>query len=102
MTAALEEITSLIQEVKRFEQLFFEKSGIKIIFEDRAVDSLLKRSLEEETPLEVLCSSLFKSYHHGLKLVQEKNGMHQFVLNREALDDPEGYLDRLIKQSYSG
>lgn len=101
VTAVLEEMYSRIQEVKQYEELFCEESGITIVFEDRAVDSLVKRSLEEGTPLEELLSTLLKNYRHGLTLVQERNGMHRFVLNREALRDPEGYLDRLIKQSYS-
>jgi endopeptidase Clp ATP-binding regulatory subunit ClpX len=101
MTTVLEEIHSLIQEVRQCEEFFLEESGIAITFDDRAVDSLVKRSLDEGTPVEILLRALLKNYRHGLTLIQEKNGMHRFVLGREALRDPEGYLDRLIQQSYS-
>jgi hypothetical protein len=57
--------------------------------------------LEEGIAVEDLLSALLKNYQHGLTLIQEKNGIHRFTLSREALRDPEGYLDRLIKQSYS-
>jgi ATP-dependent protease Clp ATPase subunit len=101
VNAVLEKIHSLSEEVRQYEELFFEECGIKILFEDRAVDSLVKRSLEEGTAVEELLSALLKNYQHGLTLIQEKNGIHRFTLSREALRDPEGYLDRLIKQSYS-
>ena len=101
VNAVLEKIHSLIEEVRQYEELFFEECGIKILFEDRAVDSLVKRSLEEGTAVEELLSALLKNYQHGLTLIQEKIGIHRFTLSREALRDPEGYLDRLIKQSYS-
>jgi hypothetical protein len=101
MTAVLAEMHSLIQEVRQCEEFFLEESGIAIAFDDRAVDSLVKRSLDEGAPIEMLLRTLLKNYRHGLSLVQEKNGVNRFVLGREALRDPEGYLDRLIKQSYS-
>jgi endopeptidase Clp ATP-binding regulatory subunit ClpX len=101
MTAVLEEMHSLIQEVRQCEEFFLEESGIAIAFDDRAVDSLVKRALDEGAPVEMLLHTMLKNYRHGLTLVQEKNGVNRFVLGREALRDPEGYLDRLIKQSYS-
>jgi endopeptidase Clp ATP-binding regulatory subunit ClpX len=101
MTAVLEGINSLMQEVRLCEDLFFEESGIRIVFEDRAVESLVKRALDEGTPVEDILRSMLKNYRHGLTLIQEKNGIHQFVLSRQAVRDPEGYLDRLIKESYS-
>ena len=53
-----------------------------------------------ETPVDVLCGSMFKSYHHGLNLIREKNGSHEFVLSGESIADPEGYLEKLIRESY--
>jgi endopeptidase Clp ATP-binding regulatory subunit ClpX len=101
MTAVLEEMHALMQEVRQCEEFFLEESGIAIAFDDRAVDSLVKRSLDEGAPVEKLLRAMLKNYRHGLTLLQEKNGVNRFVLGREALRDPEGYLDRLIKQSYS-
>ncbi len=101
MTALLEEMRGLMQEVRQCEEFFLEESGIAIVFDDRAVDSLVKRSLDQGVPIETLLRAMLKNYRHGLTLIQEKNGVNRFVLSREALRDPEGYLDRLIKQSYS-
>lgn len=101
VTAVMEEIHSLIQQVRQYEERFFEESGITIVFEDRAVDSLVKRSFKQGTAIGELLAGLLKNYRHGLTLIQEKNGRSRFVLSREALRDPEGYLDRLIKESYA-
>jgi hypothetical protein len=36
-----------------------------------------------------------------MKLIRDKTGRREFVLTREAVDDPEGYLNRLIREIYS-
>jgi endopeptidase Clp ATP-binding regulatory subunit ClpX len=100
LTVVLEEILSLLEESRSFEASFFEKTGIKIFFDERAADRLVAQVLRRGVPLALHCNTLFKSYHHGLNLVREKSGTSEFILGPEAIKDPEGYLDKLIKASY--
>jgi endopeptidase Clp ATP-binding regulatory subunit ClpX len=100
LTVVLEEILALLEDTRNYEASFFEKTGIKICFHERAADRLVEQVLKQGVPLEVYCNTLFKSYHHGLNLVREKSGTSEFILGREAITDPEGYLDKLIKASY--
>jgi hypothetical protein len=100
LSVVLEEILSMDEDVKKYEKTFFEESGIKISFEERAVDQLLERALEEDVPISVLCSNILKSYQQGLKLVKERNGKNEFVITKGAIKNPEGFLNRLIKKSY--
>jgi hypothetical protein len=100
LTVVLEEILSLLEDSRNYEASFLEKTGIQICFDERAVDQLLEQVLKRGVPLEVHCNTLFKSYHHGLNLVRDKIGKNEFILGREAIRDPEGYLDKLIKASY--
>jgi len=100
MSVVLEEILSINEAIKKYEKAFFEESGIKIRFEEGVVDQLLERTLEEGTPVDVFCSTILKNYRHGLKLVRERKGKNEFIITREALRDPEGFLNKLIKESY--
>lgn len=100
LTAVLEELHALVADIESYEQSFFEDSGIAITFEEPALDQLLEKVLSTGTPVDVLCSSMFKSYHHGLNLIREKNGKREFMLARESIDDPEKYLEKLIRESY--
>ena len=100
LPVVLEEIHLLIERIKKYEESFFKDSGIAISFEDRALDLLLQRSFREGKQVEELCSNILKSYHHGLNLIREKNGNSKFLLPREVIKDPEGYLAKLIKASY--
>ena len=86
--------------IKTYEKAFLKDSGITIAFEESALDRLLEMVLCKDIPVNVLCESMFKSYHHGLNLIREKNGKDTFILTREAIEDPEGYLEKLIRESY--
>ncbi|MBN2222435.1 MAG: AAA family ATPase [Vallitaleaceae bacterium] len=96
----LEDILSMTEAVKKYEKTFFEESGIKISLEEQAVDRLLEIALEQETPIDELYNAVFKNYQQGLKLVKEKTGKNGFVITKEAIRNPEGFLNRLIKESY--
>ncbi len=100
LSVVLEEILSMYETVRKYEKTFFKESGIKISFEEHAVDQLLEMVLEEETPIDELCSAIFKNYQQGLKLVKEKTGKNGFMITKEAIRNPEGFLNRLIKESY--
>ena len=100
LSVVLEEILSMDKTVREYEKTFFKESGINICLEERAVDQLLKMALEGETPIGELCNVIFKNYHQGLKLVKEKTGKNGFMITNEATRNPEGFLNKLIKESY--
>lgn len=100
LTAVLEEILSLLEAVKHYEASFRDKTGIQLSFDEGALDQLLEEVLGRGVSIGEHLNTLFKSYHHGLNLIREKSGRNEFVLGREALRDPEGYLEKLIKVSY--
>jgi len=35
-----------------------------------------------------------------LELISDKTGQKEFIITREAVDNPEGYLDRTIREIY--
>jgi hypothetical protein len=36
-----------------------------------------------------------------MRLIRDKIGRREFLVPREAVDDPEGYLNRMIREIYS-
>ena len=64
------------------------------------VDQLLEMALEKEAPIDELCNAIFENYQQGLKLVKEKTGNDGFMITKEAIRNPEGFLNKLIKESY--
>lgn len=56
----------------------------------------MKTRFLKVAPIE-LCEQLMKNNEHGLKLIKEKIGPGNFVLPKEAVDDPEDYFAELKK-----
>jgi ATP-dependent Clp protease ATP-binding subunit ClpX len=95
-----EEAVKIASEVRRYEDQFNERHGVEIEFDDDAVDRIIELVLDESADVSAICDRFSHHYEHGLKLIRDKTGMQQFVLTREAVDEPEAFLNRLIQETY--
>jgi endopeptidase Clp ATP-binding regulatory subunit ClpX len=86
--------------IHSFENEFEALYGLKIRFNDEALEELISRVLTGgEEPL-IVCRKIFQNYHHGLKLVMERTGDSEFVIPKEAVMDPERFLNDTISKTY--
>jgi len=86
--------------VHRFADQFKNEHRLEIIFDDDAVRRLVERAQAERMATSQLCSHLFKDYQFGLSLIQKNTGQKQFVLNADAVNEPDKFLSQLVVQSY--
>ena len=47
-----------------------------------------------------LCAHLFKDYQFGLSLVQKNTAQQSFVLDAEAVNEPDKFLSDLVVRSH--
>ncbi len=98
----IDEIARVHTAVREFEISFSSRSNFRLSLSEEAVDRLVAKVWSDELdPTEYLERS-FKNYEHGLRLLKEKTGRSEFSLPPEALDDPEGTLNTLIRDAYHG
>ena len=76
---------------------FFKNHDINIVLEEDAVDSIIEQMLRSSHTVDDIYDKLSKDFQHGLKLVLEKTGKNRFFISRKAIEDPESYLNDLIK-----
>ncbi len=57
--------------------------------------------MEQGQNAESICEGLTENFEHGFKLIRDRIGQSRFVLTAEAVDDPQGYLNKVIKETYS-
>ena len=94
-----EEVVEIQGQVEEFERDFQRRTGIYLQFNEEAINRITEIILKEgKGP--ALFSRLSKDYEYGLELIREKTGQSEFVITGEAVDDPEGYLDRTIREIY--
>jgi endopeptidase Clp ATP-binding regulatory subunit ClpX len=98
---AFEEIVRAYRIIRYQEKRFFERFDLRITFDEGAIDRILEKVFVDGINLRSFMEDLLENYEHGLRLIHEKIGQDEFILNREAVDSPEEYLNRIIKEYYS-
>jgi endopeptidase Clp ATP-binding regulatory subunit ClpX len=94
------EIVAIERQIRDYEESFYKKHGIEIEFDEDATRKLTELGLDGKN-VAAICQRLTEDFEHGFKLVRDRSGQSRFVLTGEAVDDPEGYLSKLIKETYS-
>lgn len=79
----------------------FSQLGVTVTIADSAIDEIIRIAFEQDREISEICTSLASELEYGLKLVRDRIGFESFALTREAVIDPEKYIDSLIKQYYS-
>ena len=100
VNTVFEEVVEVQRQVEEFEKDFRRRHGIYLQFSDEAIDRITEIALEEDGKGIAICSRLLKDYEHGMKLIRDKIGRKEFVITKEAVDNPEGYLNRMIREIY--
>ena len=88
------------REIRRFEADFYEKNALRMRFDPEAVRALTGRILAEDLHTESFLKQLLANYDYGLGLIQQKKTRELFLLPREICSNPNGLLDRWIKEAY--
>ncbi len=100
LKGAFEELARRLQEVRQFEEKFFENHLIEIHFDDEATDEILTQAAARQIPARQVCQGLAKDLEYALKLVRDRTSQDVFLLTREAIQDLDAYLNELIRNHY--
>jgi ATP-dependent Clp protease ATP-binding subunit ClpX len=100
VNTVFEEVAEIKRHVEEMERDYDHRQGIRLRFDEDAVDRITEMALEEDGRGISVCAQLAKDFEHGLRLIRDRTGRRDFILTREAVDDPEGYLNRQIRDVY--
>jgi endopeptidase Clp ATP-binding regulatory subunit ClpX len=95
-----EEMLEIQRQVEEFERDFQRRTGIDLQFSEEAIHRITEIILNEDGKGTGLFSRLSKDYEYGFELIRDKTGQREFMVTRETVDDPEGYLNRMIREIY--
>jgi len=97
----IQKIKTFYDEVKKLELSFFKSHDINIVLEDDAIDYIIEQVVKSSASISSFYDRLSEDLKLGLKLVQEKTSKNRFFINRQALMDPETFINTLIKNELS-
>ncbi|GAF82112.1 unnamed protein product, partial [marine sediment metagenome] len=87
--------------VKDHNEGLFSQLGINVSLADSAIDEIIRIAIFQDRDINEICLNLANELEYGLKLVRDRIGLGAFTITREAVVDPEKYVDSLIKKYYS-
>ncbi len=99
LLTAFDQISRLYQQVRRFEDKFYQDHHIHLNFSQEAVDEIMRRALAGGTTARVICEGFAKELEYALKLVRDRTGKESFELTLEDLTNLDDYLNRLFQES---
>ncbi|MEW6387338.1 MAG: AAA family ATPase [Thermodesulfobacteriota bacterium] len=100
LKTAFEEMGRFYEQVRHFEERFFEEHQIELHFDPEALDEILSQALEKNTSAFSICQDQSKDLEYALKLVRERTSQDSFLLTREAILNLDAYLNQVIRDYY--
>ena len=100
VNTAFEDFLQMSRQIREEETSIFDKLETKIIFEDSAVDEIIRRTIETGEEPGSVALQLVKKLEYGLKLVKDRAGVENFVITGEAVTNMEKYINDLVKKYY--
>jgi imidazoleglycerol phosphate dehydratase HisB len=100
LKTAFEEVGRFYEQVRHFEERFFEEHQIELHFDPEALDEILHQALSRNTSAFSVCQDLAKDLEYALKLVRERTSQDSFLLTREAILNLDTYLNQVIREYY--
>ncbi len=82
------------------EQELGGKYGIDIKFTPEAARLITRKAEKMGTDLFTYCAGLFEDYEHGLNLLRKTSNKKQFLIDEDGIRNPEGTVERWIKETY--
>ncbi|MDD5672256.1 MAG: AAA family ATPase, partial [Candidatus Omnitrophica bacterium] len=92
----------ILENIRNFETRFFQANHIRIAFDEPAIRAIQTRVLNEGHDEGNFLEKILSNYSYGLGLIMEKKPREKFILGEEAITNPNGILDRWIKEAYEG
>jgi ATP-dependent Clp protease ATP-binding subunit ClpX len=77
-----------------------ENLDVKILLDDSAVDEIIHQAIESGQNVRNLTFQLAKRLEYGLRLVKDRVGKEDFIINSEALTHMESFINDLMKKAY--
>ncbi|HDR13959.1 MAG TPA: AAA family ATPase [Desulfobacteraceae bacterium] len=100
LNRAFEEFIVMYEQVKEQESAMRSEMDLQVTFDETAVEEIIQQAIVTGEQAGPLAQKVVKRLEYGLKLVKDRAGVQDFVINDEAVKDMEFFINKLIKQCY--
>jgi len=99
--SAFIDFKEMYNQIKAQNEGLFSQLGINVSLADSAIHEIIRIAVDQDRDISEICLTFANELEYGLKLVRDRIGFEAFTITKEAVLDPEKYIDNLIKKYYS-
>jgi hypothetical protein len=100
MNAVMKKISRDYDQIKNIQDYFCETHDLNVTLAEDAIDMVIRQMNASQTGLRKFYKRLTSDFEDGLRLIRDRTGKNTFVITREALDNPEAFLNDLVRKMY--
>jgi endopeptidase Clp ATP-binding regulatory subunit ClpX len=97
---ARDESKAFSEEIEAFKREFASAHNLELRFTEDAQEFLASLAQAENRSVNEICKTKFRDFQFGLKLIAQNNGKREFLIDRNAVEQPEKVLSEWVVQSY--
>jgi len=101
MNAVMKKISRDYDQIKNIQDYFCKTHDLNVTLAEDAIDVAIGQMSASQTGLRSFYKRLTSDFEDGLRLIRDRTGKDTFVITREALDNPEAFLNDLVKEMYT-
>jgi endopeptidase Clp ATP-binding regulatory subunit ClpX len=101
MNAVMEKISRDYDQIKNIQDYFSETHDLDVTLAEDAIDVVIGQMKASQTGLRNFYKKLTSDFEDGFQLIRDRTGKSNFVVTKEALEDPEQFLNDLVKEMYT-
>jgi hypothetical protein len=98
---AIKKIKYFYDRIKKIEIDFYNRHDVNIVLEEDAIDFIAAKMTNQLLNIDQIYRRLSDDFEYGLKLVRDKTGKRRFFIPGYAMENPEAFLDNLIKTEFA-
>jgi hypothetical protein len=95
-------MATFYDQIKKVEAYFYKTHDLKISLDENAIDMIIIKMFSSQSALGDFYKELTNDFEYGFKLMRDRTGEDTFVITREALDSPDVFFSKLIREAYAG
>jgi len=102
LETSFQRVQLAFNNVSKIETDFHKAHNIEIKLDSEAQNYLIEKQLREAMKIESFHEWFNKNFEYGLKLIRERTDQSTFVITKNALIEPNVYLETLVKDALKG
>lgn len=88
-------------DVQQFAERFQLTHGLKLVFEEAAIDALCAKASTAGKTMRTVCEDIFRNFEYGLSLISRNTGRETFTITDAVIAEPDQELSKWVVASHT-